>query len=303
MRKRIFVMTREAVVKCLFTVLKTIRNYLEVLKPRETLLLGFIGFCTVIIAAGGQPDASRLLLATVAITIAAGGANGLTNFLDRNLDARMARTCRRVFPTQRINPAERALPWIACWIAAGLALAWLLHPVAFAADAVGTIAAAVYRKRAVCVFPQGVIASCAPVIMGWFAVTGQVRWELGLLCLLIAAWLPLHVWSVMVSHRDDYIGAGLTFFPMNVPVRLATNVLLLFALALNVVSLSLFFVAQLSLLYLVVTLGLGLMMLYGSTRLAVSAAPSRDAWRLYKLSSFPYLGIVFLIMTVDVWLH
>ena len=283
--------------------MSTIRNYLEVLKPRETLLLGFIGLCTVIIASGGQPDPSRLLLATAAVTIAAGGANGLTNFLDRNLDARMARTCRRVFPTQRINPAGRALPWIAAWIAAGLALAWLLHPVAFAADAVGTVAAAVYRKRAVCVFPQGVIASCAPVIMGWFAVTGQVRWELGLLCLLIAAWLPLHVWSVMVSHRDDYIGAGLTFFPMNVSVRLATNVLLVFALVLNVVSLSLFFVAQLGLLYLAVTLGLGLMMLYGSTRLAVSPAPSRDAWRLYKLSSFPYLGIVFLIMTVDIWLH
>ena len=138
--------------------------------------------------------------------------------------------------------------------------------------------------------------------MGWFAVSAAFSWELALLCLLIAAWLPLHVWSVMVSHREDYIGAGLTFFPMNVSIKLAVNILLIFALALNVVALSLYFVAGLSLLYLVVTLSLGLMMLYGSTRLAVSPTPSRDAWRLYKLSSFPYLGLVFLAMTLDILL-
>lgn len=282
--------------------MNTIRNYVEVLKPRETVLLGFVGLCTVIIASGGNPPYGTLLLALAAITLASGGANGLTNYLDRKLDARMERTCRRVFPTHRINPPEKALPWILGLIALGLALSWLIHPVAFAADLIGTAAAAFYRKRAICVFPQGVIASCAPVIMGWFAVSGAVNWELGLLCLLIAAWLPLHVWSVMVSHREDYIGAGLTFFPMNVPVRLAVNVLLVFALALNVVALSLYFVASLSLLYLVATLGLGFMMLYGSTRLAVSPAPSRDAWRLYKLSSFPYLGLVFLAMSLDILL-
>ena len=283
--------------------LDTVKNYIEVLKPRETVLLGFIGLCSVIIAAAGSPPPATLLLATLTIILAAGGANGLTNYLDRRIDARMARTSKRVFPTQRINPPEKALPWILAWIAAGLVLAWMLHPFAFAADAAGTVAAALYRKRAICVFPQGVIASCAPVLMGWFAVSNVVDWRLGLLCLLIAAWLPLHVWSVMVSHREDYIGAGLNFFPMNVPVKLATNVLLIFALALNVVALSLYFVAHLSLLYLIVTLGLGLMMLYGSTRLAVSRAPSRDAWRLYKLSSFPYLGLIFLTMCLDILLN
>ena len=283
-------------------ILNVINNYIEVLKPRETVLLAFVGMCTVIIASGGSPPVGTLLLATLTILVASGGANGITNYLDRKVDARMARTCKRVFPTHRINPPEKALPWILGWIALGLTLSWLIHPVAFAADLIGTVAASVYRKRAVCVFPQGVIASCAPVIMGWFAVSAAFSWELALLCLLIAAWLPLHVWSVMVSHREDYIGAGLTFFPMNVTVKMAVNILLIFALTLNVVALSLYFVAGLSLLYLVVTLSLGLMMLYGSTRLAVSSVSSRDAWRLYKLSSFPYLGLVFLAMTLDILL-
>jgi protoheme IX farnesyltransferase len=282
--------------------LNTVKNYIEVLKPRETILLGFIGLCSVIVAAAGNPSISTLLFATATILIASGGANGLTNYLDRDLDARMQRTNKRVFPTRRIDPAEKALPWIIGLIITGLVLAWFLHPYAFIANLTGTIAAAVFRKRVICVFPQGAIAGCAPVLMGWFAVTPTFNWEIGLLCLLITAWLPLHVWSVMVSHREDYIGAGLTFFPMNVPVRMAVLVLLMFALALNVVGLSLYFAADFGRLYLISALILGAMMLYASTRL-IKSYSSRSAWKLYKLSSFPYLGLIFLAMCLDIWLR
>jgi len=85
------------------------------------------------------------------------------------------------------------LPWMIGLVLAGLAGAWFLHPYAFIADLVGTVAALVFRKRVVCVFPQGAIAGCAPVLMGWFAVNTTFNWEIGLLCLLITAWLPLHV--------------------------------------------------------------------------------------------------------------
>jgi len=280
----------------------TFHNYLEVLKPRETILLGFIGMCSTIIAAEGQAPPGTLLLATITIAIASGGANGITNYLDRKFDACMSRTRGRVLPTQRIHPPEKALPWIVGWIIAGLILAWVLHPLAFVADLIGTVAAVVYRKRAICVFPQGAVASCAPVLMGWFAISDTINWELGFLCLLITTWLPLHVWSVMVSHRDDYLKAGLSFFPMNVPVKFATNILLLFAFILNAVAIGLYFVAHLGLLYLLAALVLGLMMLYSSIRLAASSIPSQDAWRLYKLSSFPYLGLIFLAIVLDIML-
>ena len=284
------------------TALTVFRNYLEVLKPRETLLLGFIGLCSAIIAADGNLSPSTLVLATVTITIASGGANGLTNYLDREIDARMSRTKKRVFPTKRIHPPQKAIPWIIGWIIAGLILAWVLHPWAFVADLIGTVAAGVYRKRAICVFPQGAIASCAPVVMGWFAVADTASWELGLLCLLIVVWLPLHVWSVMVSHRDDYLQAGLKFFPMNVSVGLVTSILLVFALVLNIVALSFGFVARLGILYNLFALGLGLLMLYSSARLVATSASSQAAWRLYKLSSFPYLGLIFFAAALSVLL-
>lgn len=277
-----------------------LKNYLEVLKPRETLLLAFLGACSVIIGANGAPHAGLLAGATLTILIASAGANGLTNYLDRDVDARMVRTRGRVLPTGRIEP-RKVLIWTLSLIIIGLILAWFLHPYAFAADAIGTIAASIFRKRVICVFPQGAIASCAPVLMGWFAVNDNFTLETGLLCLLICAWLPLHVWSVMVSRRDDYLGAGLTFFPMNVSVRTAVSVLLVFALVLNVAAVWLYFAAGFSLVYLAAAVGLGAAMLYATVRLMATNA-SKDAWKLYKLSSFPYLGLIFIAMCVSIWL-
>jgi protoheme IX farnesyltransferase len=283
------------------SVFQTAKNYIEVLKPRESSLLTFIGVAAVFIAADGKPPFDTVLLAAVAILVASAGANGITNYLDREFDARMRRTRHRALPSGRIYPPQKVLPLIAGFIIAGLVLAWWLHPFAFAADLVGTFVAATWRKRMTCVFPQGAIASLAPLLMGWFAVSPSFSWELLLLCLLVIAWLPLHVWSVMVSNRDDYIGAGLNFFPMNVEVRTAVRVLLVFSLALYVVSIVLYFVGGFGWLYLTLANILGVMMIYACWRLLVSRA-SGDAWRLYKLSSFPYLGLIFLAMCLDIWL-
>lgn len=281
--------------------LTTLKNYIEVLKPRESFLLTFIGVAAAFIAADGKPSLNVILLAMVAILIASAGANGITNYLDREFDARMRRTRHRVLPSGRIYPPQKVVPLIVSLIITGLVLAWWLHPLAFAADLIGTVVAVTWRKRITCVFPQGAIASLAPLLMGWFAIEPAFSWQLFLLCLLIFVWLPLHVWSVMVSNRDEYLGAGLNFFPMNVSVRTAVMVLLLFALFLYVVSIVLYFVGGFGWLYLVLANVLGIIMLYTSSRL-VASSTSKNAWRLYKVSSFPYLGLIFLAMCLDIWL-
>ncbi|MDP2855940.1 MAG: UbiA family prenyltransferase, partial [bacterium] len=178
--------------------IRTAANYLEVLKPKASILLTFIGFCAAVIAGAGALSL-RLLLISFIIFIASAGANGLTNYLDCGFDAMMQRTRHRALPSKRIEPPEKVLPLTISLIIIGLGLAWWLHPYAFLADLIGTVAAVVYRKRATCIFPQGMLASCAPVLMGWFAIRPAVSWELLLLCILIAVWLPLHVWSVMIA--------------------------------------------------------------------------------------------------------
>jgi protoheme IX farnesyltransferase len=279
---------------------RTVKNYVEVLKPRASILLTFIGVCTAVIAGDGQTSL-KLLLITVTILLASAGANGLTNYLDCNIDALMQRTKNRALPSKRIDPPEKILPLNITLVVIGLALAWYRHPWCFAADAIGTLASIVWRKRATCVFPQGMIASCAPVLMGWFAVRPVINWELVLLCILISVWLPLHVWSVMVANREDYINAGLNFFPVNREVNQATKVFLLFTVLLCAAAVALYFVADFTLLYVIVVGLMSIMMVYANIRLIVSNT-SKNAWRLYKLSSFPYLGLIFLAMCLNVWL-
>ncbi len=251
----------------------------------------------------GDGRAARTFANNVNLTASTtlGGANGLTNYFDRDIDARMQRTRHRALPSRRIEPPQKVLPLTLGLTLVGLALAWQLHPLAFVSDLGGTVAAVAWRKRATCVFPQGMIASCAPVLMGWCAVTGQASWELLLLCMLIAVWLPLHVWSVMIANRQDYINAGLKYFPMSWEIKDSVKVLLAFSIVLYAASISLVFVGDFSWLYLAVSAILGGIMVYAAIRL-VSSKASGEAWRLYKFSSFPYLGIVFLIMCLDIWL-
>ncbi len=276
-------------------------GYIEVLKPRATILLTFIGVCASVIAGKGEPAADRLVLAGLTVLLMAAGANGLTNYLDRDIDARLQRVKHRALPSKRISPPEKVLPLTIGLVVAGLAIAWWLQPLCFAFGLAGTLASVVWRKHATCIFPQGMLASWSPVLIGWWVVHPELGWELVLLCALIGAWLPLHVWSVMISHRDDYINAGLRYFPMSRPTRDGVIVMLIFSLVLLFSSIALYFIGGFTLLYLVVAVVLGGVMVYACGRL-VFAGTSRNAWRLYKLSAFPYLGLIFLVMCLDIWL-
>jgi len=280
---------------------RSMANYIEVLKPRETILLTFIGICAAIVAAAGYPSHTRLLLTVVAIALGSGGVNGLTNYLDREVDAKMQRTNHRPLPSKRIDPPEKVLPPTLGLTVIALGLAWWLHPWCFFSGLAGTLAAVVGRKRVSCVFPQGMIAGCAPVLIGWFAIQPSFSPKVLFLCILIGVWIPLHVWSVMIANRDDYLSAGISYFPLNWKVEDAVKVLLVLSLLLFAASLGLYFAADFGLLYLVAANLSGILMVYSGWRLLASKV-SQDAWRMYKLSAFPYLGVIFLAMCLDLWL-
>lgn len=264
-------------------------------------MLTFIGVCTAIVAGNGQPSPGRLIAAGIAVLLVSAGANGLTNYLDRDIDARMERTRRRALPSRRIYPPQKVLPLTIGLTVAGLALAAWLHWMVLVFGAAGVIASVLWRKRATCIFPQGIIASCAPVLMGWWAIYPAFNGTLLLLCALICIWVPLHVWSVMVAHREDYLAAGLKYFPMSRSPGQAVKVLLVLCLLLYLSSLALYFTGGFAWLYLAAANVLGLLVVCAGWRLAASVR-SGNAWRLYRLSAFPYLGIIFMMMCLDIWL-
>jgi protoheme IX farnesyltransferase len=278
---------------------ETFLDYINVLKPRETLLLTFIGACSAIIAAGRYFPIEVFVLTLIAIGLGSGGSNGLTNYLDREVDARMMRTRGRALASKRIDPPQKALPLVFGLIAGGLALAWILHPFCFLFGLMGVIASAIWRKTISCTF-LGIVAGCSPVLIGWFAMKQEFDIQVLLLCCLVAIWTPIHVWSVMIANREDYLRAGLSYFPLSLKVGNVIRILLGLSILLYLVAILIYLSSGFHLLYLIVANILGILMIYANARLLFSTT-STAAWRVYKLSAFPYLGIVFLIMCLNIW--
>jgi protoheme IX farnesyltransferase len=275
-------------------------DYITVLKPVETSLLTFIGICSTIIAAAGYPSIKVFFITLIAILLGSAGSNGLTNYLDRDVDTRMTRTSNRALPSRRIDPPQKVLPLIIGLILMGLALAWLLNPLCFLFGIIGVIASSVWRKTISCTF-FGIVAGCTPVLIGWFAVSPVFDIRILLLCCLVAIWIPIHVWNVMLANREDYLGAGLNYFPLSWQVKDVVKILFGLSIFLYLVSMLIYLAADFHLLYLIVANILGILMIYANARLLFSRT-SMAAWRVYKLSAFPYLGIIFLTMSLDIWL-
>ena len=281
--------------------------YLDVLKPKETSLLLFIGACSAIVAAatiGGGFPVTNFIITLIAVLCGSAGANGLTNYLDRDIDARMKRTCDRALPSKKIDPPERVLPLVIALTVAGLALAWVLSPVCFAIGLVGIVSSGVWRKSISCTF-LGIIAGSAPVLIGWYAMTRQPAIDIlpVLFFLMIAFWTPLHVWTLMIASRQDYENAGLHYFPLSWKDADVIKVLAVLSLALAAVALLIYFLThRFHWLYLGVSSLLSIAMIVASVRLLFNPV-SKNAWTVYKLSAFPYLGIIFTIMAVDSWIH
>lgn len=277
-------------------------NYIEVLKPRETLLLTFTGVCSAVVAGIGHPPLVPFLLATVAILVGSAGTNALTNYVDRDVDARMKRTQHRPLPSRRINPPHKMLPLAVGLVIIGLVMAWFLEPFAFAFGLLGVVASVTFRKRVTCVFPQGTIASCSPVLVGYLAISHGFDLTILWLCIFIGIIVPVHVWSVMIANREDYMGAGITYFPLSWPDRRVIAMLLALAVLLYGSSIGLYFFSPLGLPYLIVANIMGVLVVAATARLLVTGL-THDAWRLYKLTAFPYLGILFLTMALELWLR
>jgi len=275
-------------------------KYIEVLKPKETALLTFIGIFAAVVAGTGSPPIGLLFLALVAIALGSGGSNALTNYLDRDVDARMKRTQHRALPSKRISPPTKVLPLAVSSVALALALSWILHPLCFLFGSIGVVAALSWRKSGA-THLLGIVSSCAPVLVGYLAISHQLNPTILFLCLLIAAWVPLHIWSLMTFHRDDYLRAGVRIFPVTWRVEDTIKVLLGLAVILYGISIALYHFGDFGILYLAVANILGVAMVYATYRL-LRTANSRYAWRVYKLTAFPYLGILFLTMGIDLWL-
>ena len=187
--------------------------YVALTKPKLVELLLVTTLPAMMLAADGWPS-WRLVGATlVGGMFAAGAANTLNCWFDRDIDRLMSRTQNRPIPSGLVSP-RAALTFGLVLAAASLALLWLeTTPLATALAAVAILAYSVVytmvlkrRTRHNTVF--GAFPGAAPVLIGWAAVTGSLSWPAVVFFGIVFCWQMPHFWALASRFREDYARAG-----------------------------------------------------------------------------------------------
>ena len=195
------------------------RDFLELTKPKVSLLIVFTAVVGMVLASPGLVPLSALLFGTVGIALASGSAAAFNHVLDRRIDQQMARTRRRPLPTGQLQTSH-AVAFAVLLGLASMSILWLLVNGLTAAltfcSLIGyAMVYTLWLKRAT---PQNIViggaAGAAPPVLGWAAVTNSIDPQALLLFLIIFTWTPPHFWALAIARRDDYAKVGIPMLPV-----------------------------------------------------------------------------------------
>jgi protoheme IX farnesyltransferase len=201
-------------------ILPTARGYLALTKPRIIELLLVTTLPPMVLAAHGFPSWWLVVATLVGGSFAAGSANTINCYLDRDIDKVMHRTSSRPLATgATISPVNALRFGLALSVAATVLLGFAVNwPSALLADAAIAVYVFVYtlglKRRTPSNIVIGGAAGCFPAIIGWSAVTGTVGWPAAVLFLVVFFWTPPHFWALAMRFRDDYAAAGVPMLPV-----------------------------------------------------------------------------------------
>ncbi|PZE28782.1 MULTISPECIES: heme o synthase [unclassified Curtobacterium] len=298
------VVTRPEIVQP--TLVRKLRAYVALTKPRVMELLLVTTAPTMFLAARGVPDLWLVLWTLIGGAMSAGGASAFNCYIDRDIDRVMKRTSDRPLVTGAVSDREALVfSWalsIASTLELGLLVNWLAAALSVGAILLYVVFYTLWLKRRT---PQNIVwggvAGCMPVLIGWAAVTDSLSWAPVILFGVIFLWTPPHYWPLSMKYRDDYAAARV---PMLAVVRGRTVVglqVVLYAWATVVCSVMLVPVAHMGVLYTVVALAAGAWFVVESHQLygrAIQHVEQVHPMRVFR-SSIIYLTLLFLAVGID----
>lgn len=287
--------------------LSVAKSYFLLTKPRIIELLLITTVPSMIVAQastpqGGLPSWQLVLATLIGGSLAAGAANTVNCWFDRDIDAIMARTRNRPLPRGDVSPngalVFAAVLQVLSFVWLGLAVNWLSAFLGLSATLFYVFVYTIGLKRS---SPQNIViggaAGAVPVLIGWSAVTGTVPLASWVAFALIFYWTPPHFWALAIKYRDDYAAAGVPMLPVVETIETTARQILRYSWLMVAISLLFFAVAQMGLIYLVSAVVLGAVFL--KMAIDLRRDPSvRKAMRLFHYS-ISYLGLLFVSMAVD----
>jgi heme o synthase len=222
------------------------KSLVALTKPRIIVELLVTTVPTMLLARRGVPAIDLIVFTLIGGTLAAGSANTINCFIDRDIDAVMRRTSRRPLVAKNavIKPAEALIFGILLGAAStallGITVNWLA---AALADAAILFYVFVYtlglKRRTAQNIVIGGAAGCFPVLVGWAAVTGRVSLPAIVLFAVIFFWTPPHFWALAIKFRDDYAAANVPMLPVVASVSVVTRKMLVYSYIMVLATLAL----------------------------------------------------------------
>jgi protoheme IX farnesyltransferase len=280
----------------------TVHAYVRLTKPRVVELLLVTAVPPMVLAAGGFPRLALVLAVLIGGALAAGGANAINCWIERDRDQVMRRTHDRPLPAGEIEPTSALVFGIALNVIAFVVLAAVANVLA----ALLTLSATLFyvfvytiwlKPRSVQNIVIGGAAGAVPALVGWAAVTGRVSAPAWVLFLVVFCWTPAHFWALALKYRDDYAAAGIPMLPVVRGVAATTRGILQYTVVTVAVTLTLGLFTDVGAIYLVVALLAGGAFIASAVRLVRDGDPKR-AIKFFGWSNV-YLMLVFVAVAVD----
>ena len=281
---------------------QTLGSYVALTKPRIIELLLVTTVPTMIVAERGLPSPWLMVATVIGGTLAAGGANAINMYVDRDIDKVMDRTKKRPIASGAVSPgnaltfavAIEAVAFVFLWTTVNLLSAVL----ALSACLFYVFVYTLWLKRTSSHnIVIGGAAGAAPVLIGWSAVTNTLDWPPVILFAVIFIWTPPHFWALAIKYREDYAKVDVPMLPVVASFRTTANRILVYTLLLVGVTVLFAPVADMGNLYLGSALVLGAVFTWFAARLLRGGDPA-FAMRVFGWS-ITYLTLLFGAMAVD----
>jgi protoheme IX farnesyltransferase len=281
---------------------ETTAAYFRLTKPRIVVLLLITTVPAMMLAQRGMPSVGLILATLVGGAIAAGSANAINCYLDRDIDEVMRRTRGRPLPAHQVEPASALAFGYALGAFSFFFLSVTVNVLA-ASLALSAIAFYVFvytmwlKRTSVQNIVIGGAAGAVPALVGWAAVTGSVGLAAWVLFAIVFVWTPPHFWALAMRYSGDYRAAGIPMLPVVRGAAETRRQILLYSLVLFGTSLLLVPAGSMGAIYAVAAVALGGWFVWRALRLWRGGAPA-DSMRLFRYS-IVYLALLFAAVAAD----
>lgn len=279
------------------------RDFVQVAKPG-------ILFSNLITTFGGFWIASRwdiqwLLMVWTLVGTMLVMASGcvLNNYLDRDMDVKMARTRNRALPTGAMTPNMVLSYGIVLGIAGLSMLGILVNTLSALLGLLGLfvyvwVYTAWLKRTSVWSTTIGAISGAVPPVIGYTAVANQLDAGALILFLILFLWQPPHFWALGIRRLEDYKAAGYPLLPVVKGVHPTKISMMRYVVPLVPVSILLYTYNYVGVFYLIASTLLGLAWVFMCAR--GFAAKDEIKWsKGVFLFSINYLTLLFIIMVID----